>query len=191
MSWLSNMVSKPADAISGVFGMGPQATTMQNSLTNTIQPVDPRLQALVDQENQQAQAFQQNLPTYEQDQFSVASNNIKQQGAQTSQNITENANNRGLLYSGLNSGAQQANLGNEATGLANAKASINQGAQNTASSLNQSAIGASEGLLGAQNAQSSSNYQAQLAGYNARMQALGGAAQAAGGIGTAAGLLLL
>lgn len=169
------------NSIAGVFGLGPNARGQYNAFTNQIAPIDPRLQSLVDQQNQQAQSFQQNLPTYEQDQYSVASGNMKQQAANQGQNITDAANNRGLLYSGLNQGAQQQNLGNLSVGLANTKAGIAQNAQNQSNQMNMQAAQSSQGLLDAQDQWSQANYQGQLNAYNQKINNIGAVGGLLGG----------
>ena len=178
--------SNPGASIENALGFGP---AQQNNQPQ-IAPVDPRLQALIDQQNQQAAQFQANLPTYEQDQYTVASGQIKQQAQQTSQNITDNANQRGLLYSGINAGAQAQNQGNTAIQLAATKGAIAQNAQATSQQLNANAAQGSQGLLNAENQASEANYQQQQANYQRKMSGIGQLGQMAGGLGIAAGLLI-
>ena len=176
----------PGADIENFLGFGPAQAAAQPQIT----PIDPRLQALVDQQNQQAQSFQANLPTYEQDQYSLSSSQQKNQAQQQSQNITANANQRGLLYSGINTGAQAQNQGALSTNLAATKGAINQNAQNQSTQLNATAAQGSQGLLNIENQNAQSNYQAQMNIYNQKMQGIGQLGQMAGGLALTAGLLI-
>lgn len=90
----------------------------------------------------QADKFRSNLPGYIHSQTESAGDQARQNLAQDIAGVKQNANARGLLYSGVNQGNQAAAKGFESGQLANKIQGINQSAHQTADTESQLAAGA-------------------------------------------------
>lgn len=119
-----------------------------------VPQLDPNIQKLADQQLQDAQAFQSNAGSLKQSQGNLAADKSNQGLAQTQKAITNNANSRGLLYSGLRQGAMASASGQAASELAGKQSDINENVQQQIQQMNQQAL---QSQLGSENVKNQRN----------------------------------
>lgn len=104
------------------------------------------VQALSDLNNNQsaltqnAQDYYKNIPQTEEAQFGALQDNGRRQLAGQLQQTNSGANRRGLLYSGLNQGAQQSAVGQYAANLSQGRQQINAQTEQNAYGLQNQAV---------------------------------------------------
>src|SRR5271165_4240856 len=121
---------------------GPSAPPPQ------VPQLDPNIQTLSDQQLKTAQQYQTNAAGLMQEQGNMAQDQNAQALSGQTKNITNNANSRGLLYSGIKQGAVASAQGNSAANTSAQQAGINQNVTNQANTLNAQAL---QSQMGVQN----------------------------------------
>ncbi len=165
------------DKLNGTGGRDPNAPW----------PVDPRLGQIADAQAQQAQQFRSNIPQMSEAQGTAAADDTRRQLAGTVAGVRQNANSRGLLYSGLRQ-AGEANAGAQAaSGLAQKQAGINNNLQGQATTLENQALQSGMGVRQLQQDQYNNAYQRAL---NAQQQKSQGQSSLLGGVGGIVGALI-
>ena len=89
----------------------------------------------------QAKAFRQNLPYYQTEAGNLMAEQAANEAQAADQQIKSNANNRGLLYSGLRQGAQGQARNSIASGLARRRAQSNKSLEDAAFGMETNAAG--------------------------------------------------
>lgn len=150
------------------FGTGTMPLTMGITALNKLKgpsvspsnyQVSPEMRQAMEASQKQAQDFRANIGGYKDNQFNQASNESRKDLSSRLSDIKSQSNSRGLLYSGLRQ-AGEAGAGAQASaGLAGQRAQINQGAEQQAQGLENSAI--KNGLAYQQAQQAAADYNAQ------------------------------
>lgn len=104
-----------------------------------VPDLDPQFQQFADAQTAAAQKYQADAPGLKQQQGDMAQQSSNQALADTNAGITQNANRRGLLYSGVRTGALANAAGASANKMADTRVGINQGIDAQAASLNKEA----------------------------------------------------
>lgn len=110
--------------------------------------IDPRYQALQDQQIALYKNFIKNAPSYAASIFNPQAENARLQNASNVKGIREGANSIGNLYSGYEQGAEGSAANNLTGNLANLRAQTNQQVTQTGQGLLNQAIGSGFGMAG-------------------------------------------
>lgn len=147
-------------------------------------PPDPTLESVKAGQVADAKSYRANLPQTQQNMYEQAYKGERNNLAQNIQATRQNANSRGLLYSGLEQGNEQGQRANSNANLAQTRSEINNSTESQARQLEANAV-----QTGIQQQQSVASIQDQtmsqaLANMAARRQGLSGVGQGIGaGIG--------
>lgn len=187
IGWMNKNTGGWADAFGqGGALMGPlnEAAGIGNAPEAPKTPSS--LDQLKNQQQQYAQQFSQNLPQLQKQTAGLLTQQSnKQMNAQLQQ--TKNNNNaRGLLYGGVNQGAQQQVRSTAQQNLSQAISNSNAGLENAANTLNSQAIETGVGIQKTQQEIQNSIFQQQMAQMQAQNSGMGGLL---GLIGTAAAVM--
>lgn len=151
-----------------------------------VPQVDPRLKAIAAEQDKAAEDFKNNLPAYKNEQYNMAADTMKRGLAGDLKGIDQAANGRGLLYSGLRQGSRAQTQMGLAGNLSQAKADVNQAAEDQARQLEMNAIGTGMGMLNANMGNQQLAYQQALNKYAAQQAQKGAIGGMLGSIGGAA-----
>lgn len=148
--------------------------------------IDPNIEKLRKAQADNAERFRGNLAGYRNDQIGQAQDQSRKELAAQLAGVTSGMNRRGILYSGLNQGAQAGARAQAASQLAGNITDINRNAEDTAFGLEQGAVAA--GLQGQKMQQERENqlYQQALAYKQSKNAGLNGLM---GGAGSAIGMI--
>lgn len=148
--------------------------------------VDPRIAQNEAKLTKQATDFRASMPQKQQQYGKMAEDQSRQALAQQMHQIGQSANQRGLLYSGIKTGAESGAAAQNSGELANKKSQINQELEGQAQELENRAI---TGAMNAEKSQQETYNQAYQSALGRK--SLGGKVMGnvAGGIGSALGLL--
>jgi hypothetical protein len=144
--------------------------------TNLYSDSNPENTQLVNAQNSYNQ-FTQNIPQYQQQIQGQANDQAVTNTQNDQQNINTQANGRGLLYSGLNQGAQAGAATNEASNAANQIAQGNQGLQNLQYGYGNQLMNSYMNNWSGLQAQSAANTQNSLQQQGLQNQEIGGVLQ--------------
>ena len=138
-----------ASGIGGLFGGGGQPE--ETEAEKAQEKANEEQQAMVDKSKSHAQAyraqadkFRKDLPQYTGNQIASAQDSAKRNLATDIYNVKAGMNSRGMLYSGLNEGAQAGAKGQESSKLAGNIQDINQKANQQADIKDQLATNAEQ-----------------------------------------------
>lgn len=150
--------------------------------------IEAKLKALQAQRAQaqlskEAQEYRANIPAFTQNAFSKVADETRRGLAENLAGQKSDYNKKGLLYSGLKQGADASARGQAAAGLSQARASINQGAEQQARAMEQAAA---QGTIGSQQSQVGADqdaYAKAMENAQRRRQTIAAAGQAIGQLG--------
>lgn len=143
--------------------------------------------APVDEQAVQAKKFRAQMGDMSQKQYQQAEDTSRRGLAESMSGIKQGASQRGLLYSGLRSGAEANAASGAQSDLAAQRAEINQNLENTAQGMEQGALQSGMQRYGTQLQQSSDTYQQALQKMKDQQAQQAGIMGAAGSVG---GMLL-
>lgn len=194
MGLFSSIGNAVGDAVNAVgSGLGAAAGAVGNVLggqqPNTqslVNPVNPQLAQMQQNQVNAANNYAQNLPSYEKQQQNAAADASRQQLAQGLAANTTNSNARGMLYGSYNQGQQAQTTAQNQANLQTTNANINTGDIATMQGLQAQALGNGVAINNSQNEQEMAAYQAALQQQLATNQAFG---SFLGGAGAGAGLI--
>ncbi len=101
---------------------------------------DPTLAAVKGQQVADANSFRQNLPNTQQNLYEGAYKSERQNLAKNLQGVRNNANQRGLLYSGIEQGSELGQRNNSAANLEQARTEINNSTNDQANQMDANAV---------------------------------------------------
>ncbi len=101
---------------------------------------DPTLAAVKGQQVADAKTFRAGLPATQKDLYEGAYKSERQNLAKNIQGVRNNANQRGLLYSGIEQGSELGQRNNSDANLAQAKAEINNSTNDMANQMDANAV---------------------------------------------------
>lgn len=160
-------------------GMVNDLISPQEQQAPTAPGIDPRLAEIQREQIKQADEFKKNLPGMKDQAFGQAASAEKRRLAQELTATNQGYSNRGLLYSGMNSGAQAKARAESGTNLASSKAEINSMYDDEANRMRQQAVSTGLGIQQSKQATQDSIYKQALENMAQRrgnLAAIGGAA---------------
>ena len=178
---MRSAISAGTNAIGNVLG------GQQSSSQSLVNPINPQLSQMQQNQVNAATNYANNLPSYEQQQQNAAADASRQQLAQGLAANTTNSNARGMLYGSYNQGQQAQTTAQNQANLQTTDANINTGDIATLQGLQSQALGSGIAMVNSQNQQETAAYQAALQQQLATNQAFGSFAQ---GAGSGAGLMM-
>lgn len=181
----------PLGAIGGALAGGTAYNAAQGILGGPKAPSapgeDPKLAAIRNAQLEQAQKFRAGLPQEQEKQAADATAEAKRSLVGQMKQIRTGANSRGLLYSGLKTGAEAGAKAESASGLSKQIAMQNRQLEEQAQALESGAITGNYTPVAQQQQIENINFNNQIRENLARNQAIG---NLFGGIGSMGGLLL-
>lgn len=125
----------------GVMGLaGDLAAGKQGDLGGNFPQIDERVGQLNDEQRSEAGRFRNDLPGLKEQQFNLARDQAAQGLKGQTRDIRQGASSRGLLYSGLRQGAENAAQGSASSGLSAQREAINRKLGQQANEMDQSSI---------------------------------------------------
>lgn len=149
--------------------------------------VDPRLKEISQRQLKTAQDYRTNSENLKGQQGRQAGEGSRQNLAKSMTGINQNTNARGLLYSGVRQGAQQAAASDESARLAAQRSQINQQIEDQANQLDTSALNSAYSVQSMQQQMNDAAYKQALLNKQNEFSALGSAGKMFGSlVGSAA-----
>jgi hypothetical protein len=152
---------------------------------------DPRLEALKNKQAELAHTYRQSMPAMERTQTADLRGDTARGLQKQVSDLRGDAQGRGLLYSGLRGGAEAGARRSAAMNVASGRAGIRQNLENTATGIEQNAVGAGLGMAGMNTGAAQFNQVANQAAENRAQQYANNNnqmyGQIGGGLGTAIG----